>query len=226
VVNDQATRFGIRSVLALVALALVTVPFGLLLFFVQDKWPPLMAVDDDARDGLHRFAADHSAFTAVMKTLSAVGSAPVYVVVFTLLVAWLLRRRARRLAAFVAVTELGGAGLNELVKRLVDRSRPVVPDPLAHASGLSFPSGHAQSAVVSCSVLLLLFQPVLSRVWFRVALVAAVALTLGIGLSRVALSVHYVSDVLAGYALGAAWVIAMIAVFRAWRRDESRPTYR
>jgi undecaprenyl-diphosphatase len=48
-------------------------------------------------------------------------------------------------------------------------------------------------------------------------------MVLGIGLSRVALGVHYVSDVLAGYALGAAWVAAMVASFNVWRREDGLP---
>jgi membrane-associated phospholipid phosphatase len=56
-----------------------------------------------------------------------------------------------------------------------------------------------------------------------VAVGAAVAYVLAIGFARVTLGVHYVSDVLAGYVLGAAWVAAMIAAFNAWRRERGRP---
>lgn len=213
------TRFSIRSVLALVSLALVAIPFGLLLFFVQDRWPPLRAIDEGARDDLHRFALDHNAFTTVMKALSTAGSAPVYVAVFAVITGWLLYQRKPRLATFTAVTEAGGAVLNEVVKTIVHRARPTVADPVAHASGLSFPSGHAQSAVVAYSLLLLLFWHGLTPVWRRVATTAAAAMVLGIGLSRIALSVHYVSDVLAGYALGAAWIVAMTAAFNAWHHE-------
>lgn len=221
--DTSDARFGARSVLALVALTVAAVPFGLLLFFVQDQWPPLERVDYGARDALHRVALDHTAFAAVMKALSAVGSAPVYLVLFTGIGVWLVWRRRPRLAAFVAVTELGSAALNELVKAAVHRARPVVADPIAHAAGLSFPSGHAQSAVASCSVLLLLFWSGLDPVRRRIAVAAAVVFVLGVGLSRIALSVHYVSDVLAGYALGVAWVLVMTAVFTAWRRERRTP---
>jgi membrane-associated phospholipid phosphatase len=217
---DRAdARFGARAVLAGLAILLVAVPFSLLLFLVQDKWRPLLHADDGARDSLHGFAVHHHAFVTVMKTLSTIGSAPVYFVLFAVIAAWLLWRRLPRLAAFVVVTMLGSSLLNTLVKLAVDRARPVVPDPVAHANGMSFPSGHAQSAMVAFSVLLLVFLPALRGAWRWFAVAFAVVMVLGIGFSRVALGVHYVSDVLAGYVLGAAWVAAMAAAFSAWRRE-------
>ncbi|MGW4215003.1 phosphatase PAP2 family protein [Lentzea sp. NPDC004789] len=219
--TPSGSWFGVRSVLALGALALVAIPFGLLLFFVQDKWPPLREIDEGARDDLHRFALAHNSFTTVMKVLSTVGSAPVYFAVFTVVTGWLLYRRRPRLAAFAAVTEAGGAVLNEIVKTVVHRARPVVANPLAHASGLSFPSGHAQSAVVSYSLLLILFWSSLNRVQRWTTATFSIVMVIGIGTSRVALSVHYISDVLAGYALGAAWVVAMTAAFNFWRPPRS-----
>jgi undecaprenyl-diphosphatase len=214
-----AARFGARAVLAALALALVTIPFALLLFLVETRWRPLLRVDDGARDDLHGYARGHDEFVAVMKALSTIGSAPVYWVVFTLIVLWLARRGRRKTAVFVAATMLGSAGLNALVKAAVHRARPVLPDPVAHANGLSFPSGHAQSAVVAFGLLLLLALPDLRGVRRGVAIAVAAAMVLAIGFSRVALGVHFVSDVLAGYVLGAAWLAAMTAVFNQWRRE-------
>jgi membrane-associated phospholipid phosphatase len=216
-------RFGARAVLAAAALALVAVPFALLLFLVQDKWRPLLAVDDGARDDLHGYAVAHGWFVTTMKVLSTAGSSLVYLLVFAAVAGWLAWRRHPRLAAFVAVTMVGNSMLNSVVKLAVDRARPVLPDPVAHAPGVSFPSGHAQAAMVAYSVLLLVFLPSLRGPWRRVALVLAVLMVLAIGFSRVALGVHYVSDVLAGYVLGAAWVTAMTAAFVAWRRERGQP---
>ena len=218
-------RFGARALLAGLALALVAVPFGLLLFLVQDRWPPLLDVDDGARDALHDVAVENGAFVTAMKTLSTIGSAPVYVALFALVALWLAARRLPRLASFVVVAMLGSWLLNSLVKLAVDRARPVLPDPVAHAGGMSFPSGHAQSATVATAVLLLVFLPLLRdrRAMRRMAVGAAAAWVLAIGFSRVALGVHYVSDVLAGYVLGASWVAAMTAAFSAWRRERGRP---
>jgi membrane-associated phospholipid phosphatase len=218
--QQPGARFGARAGLAALALVLVAVPFGLLLFLVEDKWPPLLDVDDDARDSLHGFAVAHAGFVTAMRTLSTIGSAFVYVPLFALVAVWLLWRGRPRLAIFVVVTMAGSVALNALVKLAVHRARPVLPDPVAHANGLSFPSGHAQSATVAACVLALLALPHLGRAG-RVAVVAAAVVWVAvIGFARVSLGVHFVSDVLAGAVLGAAWVAATTAAFRAWQREE------
>ena len=68
-------------------------------------------------------------------------------------------------------------------------------------------------------MLLLVFLPILHRVWRRVAVTFALLMVLAIGFSRIALGVHFLSDVVGGYVLGAAWVAAMAAVFNAMRVD-------
>jgi membrane-associated phospholipid phosphatase len=222
--REQAVaRFGARAVLAGVALALVAVPFGLLLLFVEERWPPLLRLDRGARDDLHAYALTNDGFVTAMKAVSIVGSGPVYLPLLAAVAIWLAWRGLPRLALFVAVTAAGSALLNPLVKSAVDRSRPVLPDPVARADGLSFPSGHAQSAMVTYSVLLLVFLPALRGRRRIAALAGAATMVAAIGFSRVALGVHYVSDVLAGYVLGAAWVAAMTAAFSAWRRERGRP---
>jgi membrane-associated phospholipid phosphatase len=219
----RAWGFGVRGILAGLALGLVAVPFGLLLFLVEDKWPPLLRADDGARDDLHAFALQHRWFVVAMETLSTIGRWWMYLPVFLAIAGWLLWRRLTRLAVFVAVTVGVSPGINDLVKSVVHRARPVLANPVAHESGASFPSGHAQAAVVGYAVLLLVFLPVLHGAVRRVAICVAVLMVLGIGLSRVALGVHYVSDVLAGYLLGVAWVAAMIASFNIWRQKEGLP---
>jgi undecaprenyl-diphosphatase len=220
--NSDA-RFGARTLLLALALALVAVPFALLLFLVEDRWRPLLGADGGARDNLHRYALAHPGFVTAMKTLSNSGSAMAWAVVFLLVVAWLVWRRLPRLAVFVAVTVAGSSLLNTAIKTVVHRTRPAVLDPVVHERGLSFPSGHSQAAVVGYGVLLLVFLPVLSGVWRRVAVAIAVLMVLAIGFSRVALAAHYVSDVLAGYLLGAAWITAMTALFSIWRIERGRP---
>src|SRR4051794_22185593 len=225
-VNDAAdeARFGARAVLAAVAIGLVAVPFGLLLLMVERRWSPLLRIDDGARDGLHSVAVHDAAFVTATKLVSTVGSAWVYVPLFAIVVAWLARRGMGRLAAFVVVAMLGSWLLNSLVKQAVHRVRPVVPDPVAHAGGMSFPSGHAQSATVAASVLLLVFLPGLRGrpARRRLAVGAALVWVIAVCFARVGLGVHYVSDVLAGTVLGGAWVLAVTALFSVSRRERGR----
>jgi undecaprenyl-diphosphatase len=216
----RGARFGARAVLAAVALGLIAVPFSLLLLSVEAQWTPLLHADQAARDDLHAFALTHAGFVTAMETLSTIGRWWAYLIGFALVLGWLLWRRLVRLALFVVVT-VGGSGLlNEVVKMAVHRARPVLTDPVAQESGTSFPSGHAQGAMVGYAVLLLVFLPVLRGAARPIAIAAAALMVLAIGFSRVALGVHYVSDVLAGYVLGAAWVAAMIASFNVWRQRD------
>jgi undecaprenyl-diphosphatase len=122
-------------------------------------------------------------------------------------------RRRPLLALFVAVTAIGSSLLNDLVKSLVDRARPILPQPVSVAHGLGFPSGHAQAAVVGYGILLVIFLPMLHGAARVAAVRGAVLMIAAIGFSRIALGVHYLSDVLAGYVLGAAWLAAMVAAF-------------
>jgi len=219
---EHATRFGARSVLAAVALALVAVPFALVLLLIEDKWPPLLHIDSGARDSLHNYALTHTGFVTAMQVISSSGSALAWQLVLTPLVVWLLWRRLPRLALFVVITAAGSSLLNTVVKSSVHRLRPVLTDPVANAGGLSFPSGHAQAAVVGYSVLLLVFLPVMHGAWRKVGIALAVFMVLAIGFSRIALGLHYLSDVLGGYVLGGAWVAAMAAAFNALRVERGR----
>jgi undecaprenyl-diphosphatase len=75
---------------------------------------------------------------------------------------------------------------------------------------------------VGYTVLLLVFLPALRGGWRKAAVAVAVFMVLLTGFARIGLGVHYLSDVLAGYVLGAAWVAAMTAAFSAWRQERGR----
>lgn len=216
-------RFGARTILLAVAFVLVAVPFLLILLLIEGNFAALGRLDAGARDSLHAYAVDHEGFVTAMRLISLVGSTPAWVVLLAVVVGWLLWRRLPRLATYVAVTVLLSSLLNSAIKEIVNRTRPALPNPVEHASGLSFPSGHAQAAVVGYGILILVFLPALHGAWRRVVVVAAVVMVLVIGFSRVALGVHYVSDVAAGYILGAAWLMAMTSLFSAWRQERGLP---
>lgn len=212
----------VRVAAVAVALVLVAVPFALILELIEDRWPPLLRADRGARDGLHAYAVSSPGFVARMQLISDIGSAPVWLGVFALVVGWLCWRRLPRLALFVVITVAGSSLLNAVVKTAVHRIRPVLAHPVAREDGLSFPSGHAQAAIVGYAVLLIVFLPVLRGAWRRTVVALAVVMVLAIGFSRIALGVHFVSDVVGAFILGTAWVAFLAAVFNVMGHDPGR----
>lgn len=215
---DPDHSLGLRLTLAATAAFLVLVPFALLALLVLGAWAPLHRLDGAVTDALHGYALDHPAWVTVMRIWSEVFAPMPLRAVALLVVIWLLRRGARRLALWAATTMVVGGLFGPLLKLLVGRDRPELLDPVARAAGYSFPSGHALNATLAAGVLLLVFLPYTGRGAARVALwVAAVLLTVVTGLSRIALGVHFTSDVLGGWLLGVAVVAATTAAFTSWR---------
>ena len=112
------------------------------------------------------------------------------------------------------------AVLSPLLKQRVDRLRPIVDIPVATAGGPSFPSGHTLAATVWVGVVLLVLLPVVPSRRRRLAVAAGVAVVVVVGLTRIALGVHFVSDVLAGWLVGVGWLLVTATAFRAWRRRD------
>ncbi|MEU6816121.1 phosphatase PAP2 family protein [Streptomyces sp. NPDC046860] len=216
-------RFGMRLLAAAGLAAAAAVPFALLLVLVEGRWRPLRDLDRDAADGLHRIAVGHPAWTATLRLLSDWVWDPLTLrVAVALLTGWLLWRGARRLAAWAAATAVAGGLIGLGVKTVVERARPALEDPVAHAPGYSFPSGHAMTATTSFAVFLLVLLPLVPRRARVVCWAVAVLSVLGVGFTRVALGVHWFSDVLGGWLLGLAVVVLTGRAFEAWRADTGR----
>ena len=124
-----------------------------------------------------------------------------------------------RAAAFLAGSIAGGVAVTFALKAGFDRPRPDLVAHRMEALSASFPSGHSATAAVVYLTLGALVARSLPRVRLRAFVVAvAVALTLAIGASRVYLGVHWPTDVLAGWTVGAAWALATWLVERDLRR--------
>lgn len=216
-------HFGVRLAAAVGAFAVTSVPAAVLLVLVEAHWQPLAALDRGAALRLHAVVrADPGLLTAVRVLSDRVWGPWTMRALVALTVARLLQRGARRLAVWAAATEVAAGLTGLLVKVTVARVRPQLPDPVAHAAGYSFPSGHAMTATASCAVLLLALLPVVPRKLRPVAWTVAAGSVLGVGLTRVALGVHWVSDVLGGWLLGCALVAATAWAFEAWRLETGR----
>lgn len=216
---DPDSRGGLRLTLAAVAGLLLAVPFALLLLLVADHWGPLQRLDVRLERGLNRYSFAHPAYVTVMKGISLVGEPLTFEVLAVVLAVVLFVRRRPRAASWLVVTALGGELLSTVLKQVVGRQRPLPPHPVAHAASASFPSGHSLGVVVGVGALLLVLLPTVRPARRRLLVLAGLLVVLAVGFSRLALGVHYLSDVLGGYILGAGWLTATTAAFAAWRRD-------
>ena len=228
-VNPPST--GTRSLGARLALVvLVSLPafliVALIVVAVEGKWTPLRRLDGSVSEHMHQVALGHPLWVRAMEVVSAVGSPTVMRVLLGILVVVLWVRRSRRLALWAAATGIGGALIDVVLKAAIGRARPHFTDPVALAPGGSFPSGHAFTATLVAGVALLWALPLVSRRGRVLLWIGACAVPLVVGLSRVALGVHWVSDVVGGWLLGAGLVALTSAAFETWRRDQGlRPAH-
>lgn len=201
---------------------LVTVPFATLLFQVLAEGP-LTRLDGRIANRLNDWVHDSPVAVTTLEVVSWIGK-PIALSVFVgvgVLLLW--RRNQYKLVAFLVLTTIGGGLVDSAVKILVNRPRPLVDHPIHTAFGKSFPSGHAMSSLVCFGALLVIFLPALrTRRSRHVAVATTALLVLAIGLSRLMLGVHFVSDVIGGYVLGAAWLLGAVAIFEVWRIERGK----
>ncbi len=155
------------------------------------------------------------------RDLTALGGVAV-LTLLTLAVAgylWLIRKTWLMWLMFGAIG--GGLGFSTILKHAFDRARPdLVPhDSVVYSA--SFPSGHSMLAAITYLTLAALLAEIQTRRALKSYFIGiAVLLTLSVGLSRVYLGVHWPSDVLAGWAVGASWALLFWLLLR-WLSSRS-----
>jgi undecaprenyl-diphosphatase len=155
--------------------------------------------------------------------LTSLGSAAVLTLITTVVAGFLLIQRKLPAALLLAGTVGGGALLSDALKRLYERQRPPLEYRAAEAFTPSFPSGHAMlSAVVYLTLGALLARALPQKRLKLYVMSVAVLLTTLVGFTRVYLGVHWATDVLAGWCLGAAWAMACWLASFAWERATAR----
>lgn len=215
---DPGGRYGLRVTLFAIAVLIVMLPFSYLLLQVTSEGP-LTKTDTEVAKSIADVVRDSSFLIAASHVVSFLGSPPWFYLTVGGAALWFFRRGDRRVAIFLVVTNLMGGAVDTVVKVLVNRPRPEIEDPITHAFGKSFPSGHAMTSTFAYGSLLLAFMPFISRrlrPWLIAAWFVIVSL---VSLSRLGLGVHFLSDVLGGFVLGVAWLIAAVAAFSLWRRE-------
>ncbi|WP_349368192.1 phosphatase PAP2 family protein [Salinarimonas sp.] len=162
----------------------------------------------------------------MMRDFTALGGTGVLTLLTIAAVGFLLVAKAPRVALAVALAIGGGILLSTLLKSGFDRPRPELVPHGSIVYTASFPSGHSMMSATVYLTLAALVSRVLRRRRLRVYLVGlAVVLTLLVGFSRVYLGVHWPTDVLAGWTVGAVWaLLASLVMLRLQlRRSIERP---
>jgi undecaprenyl-diphosphatase len=165
--------------------------------------------------------------TTALLIVTAAGS-PVGLGLLTVLIssAVALGRRSWLPVVLALVGAIGILIVVLTAKVLVVRERPPIPFAVVTEKGFSFPSGHAAGiAVVAVLSAWILTRYLITRWTPQVAVWAvAIGLTGAVGLSRIYLGVHYVSDVVGGWFLGTAWAAGVILVGHWWERSRRTRT--
>ena len=151
--------------------------------------------------------------TRLLNLVTDLGTTPAVVVMATVVaVLELWRAPSRWIVPFLLVVTVGDGLATVTVKGLIDRARPTL-NPVAETLGPSFPSGHSSIAAAFFAAAALLFAR-RRRLRARALLAAAaVSLAVAVACSRVLLDLHWLSDVIAGLALGWAWFAACAIAF-------------
>ncbi|MGV9266231.1 phosphatase PAP2 family protein [Kitasatospora sp. NPDC003701] len=207
-----------RHLLRHAALAVgCAVLFAVLATLVQTAWSPLAHLDQGWTDSLHSDARGRRVWVASIQMVSDIGGTITMRTLLGAAAVWLWLIGARVLACWTAAQTLIGWGLLWVLKLSFDRPRPHFTDPVSHAGGPALPSGHAMASAITCAVLVGLVWHRSSR-GGRIAACSVAALTvLTIGWTRIALGVHWPSDVLGGW-LAAGVVLGAVTLAVELRR--------
>ncbi len=196
----------------------------LLTVLVAARWSPLITADDEILAGVHAWAREAPVAVGTSRVLAFLGAWQFSTLVAVVTVVILGALRRWRWAVGVAVVAALAPLVTDLLKPLVERPRPVWPDPFASEPSWSFPSGHATGGVAVWCVCAVALGLAARDRWGwsqrRTAAVVGPFVALGvlIGISRVVLGVHNPSDVVGGWLVAltvAASVLAVLVPTRA-----------
>jgi membrane-associated phospholipid phosphatase len=172
--------------------------------------------DQSVAEWLHAHATDP--MTEFFEAVTTLGNGIVLAGISAIAVYLLLRRGRVREALLVALAFVGAELLSYSLKLGFRRDRPFFTDPLANESTFSFPSGHSTvSLAVYGALAVVLARHLRGRA--QIACIGAAALLVSlIGFSRLYLGVHFLTDVLAGFAAGTAWLVTCVLALHLHQR--------
>jgi membrane-associated phospholipid phosphatase len=218
---DRESYLGLRLTLGAVACALAIWAFGGVLDGVLDgEW--VVRLDRVVEDHFHATAS-----AAGLRAFSVITELGLTVVIaLAIVVTIVLWRRRERLLLWTWLAAIGGGKVIEWVlKHSIRRARPQYAAAYLRGHSYSFPSGHSMGSTI-CYVMLAFIVIALAKParLARVAIwIVSVAIVLLVGFSRLYLGVHYPSDVVGGFAAGAAWLAVCLTTLDVARRRPASP---
>ncbi|MET7773026.1 phosphatase PAP2 family protein [Nocardia sp. NPDC005366] len=206
--HDRSTR----RIPTLAPLAVLLAAFITVLTHDVQHDNGLTAIDPE----ISAWAIEHrtATLTATARVVTTLGDTLTLTIITVLVCAGLIWRGCRRDATLVALTAVGASILTFAGKRLIGRSRPPAVDRIAFESSLSYPSGHSLGSIAVIGIVVVALVPRLHRTAARLAAItAAVVFVVAVGISRVYLGVHWPTDVLGGWSIGALWILVCLGAY-------------
>src|SRR5579864_3072811 len=188
-----------------VAAVVLLYAFAWLAFQVLEQ--ETQAVDLATLQFLQQFSSPQ--LTLAATAVSLLGNQFVWVLSVVLLMLFIVQRRWGAAATLIIVTA-GVQVLNDILKDAFHRTRPTPVTGFIDAQQFSFPSGHAMVAAAFYLYVAYVCWNLLSGRWRGILAAGLVVLVLAIGVARLYLEAHYLSDVIAGYMAGVLWTDAVI----------------
>jgi membrane-associated phospholipid phosphatase len=220
------TRAGRAVPAAVATVAGCLVVLALLGAGVRTDFGPQLRLDGVVSEAL--YAGDHRAVALndLLAVLTAPGVTWFRLLAFLPVLVLLVRRRAWWTAAWVLTAIALIGPLNTLLKHYFGRVRPDFAQGGARLDSLSYPSGHSSGIATLVTVALVLAWPLMAARARHWALLAGIILVLLVGMTRMWLGVHFLSDVVGGWALGVGWSLLSALLFGAFAegRASLRPT--
>ncbi|WP_051684396.1 phosphatase PAP2 family protein [Blastococcus sp. URHD0036] len=200
----QRTRSRVLAVVGACAAVVLALGVGVLV-----DLDPQVRLDAAVSRALYAGDDRSAGLDRLLHVLTTPGVMWFRVAVFAPVVIWLVMQRRWRPLAWVLTAILLIGPLNQGLKELIGRARPAFEAGGLEYGGLSYPSGHSSGIATLVTVALVLAWPRLGPVARRTALVAGACLVVLVGLTRMWLGVHFLSDVVGGWALGIGWSLGV-----------------
>lgn len=183
---------------------------------VRTDFGPQLRLDAALSELMYTGDTRAAALDGLLQVLTAPGLSWVRFLVFLPVLVWLVQRRLWWTAAWLVTTVVLVAPLTGALKDYFGRVRPPFDEGGARYDSLSYPSGHSSGIATLVTVALILAWPSLSLRARRWSIVVGAVLVVLVGLTRMWLGVHFLSDVLGGWALGVAWTLLTALAFGAF----------